>query len=124
MFENLMALIASLFTPQADMEDVRLQEIIDTAPVGSVESLTAQVLQLQRRAKHANDPKVKRLKVTNVKVSEKGGINIFGLRRFPVNLYLAELEAILKSASDGTLAKFIDEHKAELSLAKAADESK
>jgi hypothetical protein len=34
----------------------------------------------------------------SVKVSEKGAVSVYGLRRFPVTLYRDEMEAILDKA--------------------------
>jgi hypothetical protein len=124
MFENLMATIAAFFAPVPNVEEAKLREIIDNLPGDSVESLQAQVRLLQLNAIKASAPKVKRLHVSGIKVSEKGGINFFGMRRFPVNLYLAELEALLTCAQDGTLEAFLTANRDKLSLSKATEESK
>ena len=51
-------------------------------------------------------------KPVSFKVSEKGGVSIYGLQRFPVTLYASQWMRIL-DAGDG-LHKFIVENKATL----------
>ena len=46
------------------------------------------------------------------KVSEKGAISIYGLGRFPVTLYNAQMIRLLDKAAD--IRAFIEEHRAEL----------
>ena len=48
------------------------------------------------------------------KVSEKGGVSVYGLGRFPVTLYYEQWIRLL-DASDG-LRKFLDENKSRLKL--------
>jgi hypothetical protein len=48
------------------------------------------------------------------KVSEKGGVSVYGLGRFPVTLYYEQWVRLL-DASDG-LRKFLDENKSKLKL--------
>ena len=51
-------------------------------------------------------------KSLSVKVSEKGGVSLYGLRRFPVTFYRAEWAAI-QAAMPG-IAKFIEQNKGKL----------
>ena len=48
----------------------------------------------------------------SLKVSEKGGVSVYGLGRFPVTLYKEQWEKLLAMADD--LRAFIKEHDAEL----------
>jgi hypothetical protein len=48
------------------------------------------------------------------KVSEKGGVSVYGLGRFPVTLYYEQWERLL-GAADG-LRAFLEENKAKLKL--------
>lgn len=47
-----------------------------------------------------------------LKVSEKGGVSVYGLGRFPVTLYKEQWERLLDMAND--IRTFIAEHAAEL----------
>jgi len=47
-----------------------------------------------------------------LKVSEKGGVSVYGLSRFPVTLYLEQWEKILQMGPE--IRRFIDEHASEL----------
>jgi hypothetical protein len=48
------------------------------------------------------------------KVSEKGGVSVYGLGRFPVTLYYEQWERLL-GAADG-LRAFLEENKSKLKL--------
>ena len=48
----------------------------------------------------------------SLKVSEKGGVSVYGLGRFPVTLYKEQWEKLLAMADD--IRAFIKEHDAEL----------
>lgn len=48
----------------------------------------------------------------NLKVSEKGGVSVYGLGRFPVTLYKEQWTKLLALADD--IRAFIKEHDAEL----------
>ena len=48
----------------------------------------------------------------SIKVSEKGGVSVYGLGRFPVTLYKEQWTKLLDMAAD--LRAFLAEHDAEL----------
>ncbi|HEV3279589.1 MAG TPA: hypothetical protein VG860_22570 [Terriglobia bacterium] len=48
------------------------------------------------------------------KVSEKGGVSVYGLGRFPVTLYFEQWARLLDSAA--ALRAFLDENKSKLKL--------
>ena len=48
----------------------------------------------------------------SLKVSEKGGVSVYGLGRFPVTLYKEQWVRLLDMADD--IRSFIDEHETEL----------
>ena len=48
----------------------------------------------------------------SIKVSEKGGVSVYGLGRFPVTLYKEQWAKLLDLADD--IRSFIKEHDAEL----------
>ena len=48
----------------------------------------------------------------SMKVSEKGGLSVYGLGKFPVTLYREQWERLLAMA--GELSQFIKDHDAEL----------
>ena len=49
---------------------------------------------------------------TSLKVSEKGGVSVYGLGRFPVTLYKEQWTRLLAMADD--IRTFIKEHDADL----------
>lgn len=49
---------------------------------------------------------------TSLKVSEKGGVSVYGLGRFPVTLYKEQWTKLLAMADD--IKAFIKEHDADL----------
>jgi hypothetical protein len=49
---------------------------------------------------------------TYLRVSEKGGVSLYGLRRFPITFYRDEWERILVMADE--IRTFLREHAAEL----------
>ena len=57
---------------------------------------------------------------TSLRVSEKGGVSVYGLGRFPVTLYKEQWTKLLAMADD--IRAFIKEHDAELK-AKGSRES-
>jgi len=52
------------------------------------------------------------VKGVSLKVSEKGGVSVYGLGRFPVTLYKEQWAKLLDMAED--IRTFIQEHDAEL----------
>ena len=56
--------------------------------------------------------KAERTKSVGLKVSEKGGVSVYGLGRFPVTLYKEQWTKLLSMADD--IRNFIREHEAEL----------
>ena len=49
---------------------------------------------------------------TSIKVSEKGGVSVYGLGRFPVTLYKEQWTKLLAMADD--IRTFLKEHDAQL----------
>ena len=56
--------------------------------------------------------KARGAKGLSLKVSEKGGVSVYGLGRFPVTLYMEQWTKLLDMADD--IRTFIEEHEAEL----------
>ena len=56
--------------------------------------------------------KTRATKGISLKVSEKGGVSVYGLGRFPVTLYKEQWTKLLAMADD--IRAFIVEHEAEL----------
>ncbi len=51
-------------------------------------------------------------RTVRLQVSAKGGVSLYGIRRFPVTFYMEEWRTILDMADD--IRKFIREHESEL----------
>jgi hypothetical protein len=64
------------------------------------------------RLKAENERLKSRARATGLKVSEKGGVSVYGLGRFPVTLYKEQWSKLLAMAED--IRAFIKEHDAEL----------
>ena len=75
----------------------------------SNEDLKRRVAELEGQLK---SEKAKQKKDTYLKVSQKGAVSLYGIRRFPVTFYQEEWDRILGMADD--IRSFITEHEAEL----------
>ena len=118
MFETLKNFFQAFFAPNTAERDA-LVAAFEAAPLGGIESMRAELALSKYDLAHSHDAAVKRLKVKDIQVSLKGGINFLGIRRFPVNMYPAELEAILACVEDGRLAAFLTANADKLSRSKA-----
>ena len=58
--------------------------------------------------------KAKNTRTVHLKVSEKGGLSVYGLGRFPVTLYREQWLKLLDM--EGEIRAFIQEHAAELKV--------
>jgi hypothetical protein len=72
------------------------------------EELLARIAELE---KQVGSKKTGRLEF---KVSEKGGVSVYGLGRFPVTLYYEQWQRLLGAAED--LRGFLEENKSKLKL--------
>lgn len=77
----------------------------------SYEELKARVAELEK-----NEAK-KRSGRLEFRVSEKGGVSVYGLGRFPVTLYYEQWTRLLDAVPD--LKQFIEENKDKLKLKQA-----
>lgn len=69
------------------------------------EELLARIAELEGRRKQGH---------LDFKVSEKGGVSVYGLGRFPVTLYYEQWIRLLNQATE--LRSFLDENKSKLKL--------
>jgi len=76
--------------------------MVDDALHAEVERLKAENAALKARATRG----------VSIKVSEKGGVSVYGLGRFPVTLYKEQWAKLLDVADD--IRAFIKEHNAQL----------
>ncbi|HYT72929.1 MAG TPA: hypothetical protein VEK78_16195 [Gemmatimonadales bacterium] len=70
--------------------------------------------ELEKLRKENAELRAKAGKATYLKVSEKGGVSVYGLGRFPVTLYQEQWVKLLAMADD--IRQFIEEHSAELKV--------
>lgn len=73
----------------------------------SMQELKAQIAKLQEE-----NQQLKKTKEMTLKVSEKGAVQINGIRRFPITLYRSELERIFSEKEE--IESFIETHVSEL----------
>jgi len=76
---------------------------------GSDEDLKRRVAELEKQLEAERS---KGRQGIQLKVSEKGGVSLYGIRRFPVTFYLEEWERILGMADE--IRAFMAEHRGEL----------
>lgn len=72
------------------------------------EELLARIAELERQAAG------RKRGALEFKVSEKGGVSVYGLGRFPVTLYFEQWTRLLDSSD--ALRAFLDENKSKLKL--------
>jgi hypothetical protein len=72
------------------------------------EELMARIAELEKQASS------KRTGRLEFRVSEKGGVSVYGLGRFPVTLYYEQWERLLGAADE--LRTFLQENKSKLKL--------
>ena len=87
---------------RCEMLAVRRTTMVDDALHAEVERLKAENAALKARATRG----------VSIKVSEKGGVSVYGLGRFPVTLYKEQWAKLLDVADD--IRAFIKEHDAQL----------
>jgi hypothetical protein len=68
--------------------------------------------ELERLRAENESLKAKGARGLQLKVSEKGGVSVYGLRRFPVTFYADEWEKLLGLAED--IRRFVHENEAKL----------
>ena len=77
------------------------------------EELKARIAELEKQAGSKRSGRIE------FKVSEKGGVSVYGLGRFPVTLYKEQWAKLLDMASE--IRAFIKEHEAELKTKERAE---
>lgn len=75
----------------------------------SYDELKARLAELEKQVETK-----KRSGSMEFKVSEKGGVSVYGLGRFPVTLYYEQWTRLLEAAE--TLRQFLEENKSKLKL--------
>lgn len=75
----------------------------------SYEELKARLQELEKQVETK-----KRSGSIEFKVSEKGGVSVYGLGRFPVTLYYEQWTRLLEAADN--LRQFLEENKSKLKL--------
>ena len=84
-----------------------MREVAMTEP--SYDELKARLAELEKQVETK-----KRSGSMEFKVSEKGGVSVYGLGRFPVTLYYEQWSRLLDAAE--TLRQFLEENKSKLKL--------
>jgi hypothetical protein len=77
--------------------------------------------EIERLRKENEALKAGRSRGTSMKVSEKGGLSVYGLGRFPITLYPEQWEKLL--AMSGEIKAFIDDNRDRLKWKVAAGEA-
>ena len=79
----------------------------------TAEELKARIAELEQKLSSRKSGKLE------FRVSEKGGVSVYGMGRFPVTLYYEQWMRLLGAADE--LRAFIEEHKHKLKTKDAAD---
>jgi hypothetical protein len=82
----------------------------------SEDQLRAEIERLRAENEHLRGQRNSR---TTLKVSDKGGVSVYGLGRFPVTLYKEQWGKLLDMADE--IRAFIKEHETELKTREKAD---
>ena len=77
------------------------------------EELLARIAELEKQAGSKRSGRME------FKVSEKGGVSVYGLGRFPVTLYYEQWMRLLDAA--GELKTFLEDNKSKLKLKQARE---
>lgn len=80
---------------------------------GSKDDLERRIADLEAQLE---TEKAKGRKGVSLKVSEKGGVSLYGIRRFPITFYVEEWNRILAMADE--IRAFLAEHEGELARKK------
>jgi hypothetical protein len=93
--------------------DFAILEIVmsDSTNDPTKDELMARIAELEKQVGN------KRTGRLEFKVSEKGGVSVYGLGRFPVTLYYEQWHRLLGTADD--LRKFLEDNKSKLKLKSA-----
>ena len=70
--------------------------------------------ELERLTKENESLKARTSKGNSLKVSEKGGVSVYGMGRFPITLYKEQWIKLLDMADD--LRRFIEENNSKLKV--------
>jgi hypothetical protein len=76
---------------------------------GSEEDLKRQIADLKAQLE---SERASAKKPITLQVSKKGGVSLYGIRRFPITFYLEEWNRILDM--EGEIRKFLEQHETEL----------
>jgi hypothetical protein len=68
--------------------------------------------QIERLKTQLDSEKAKSKKAIRLQVSQKGGVSLYGIRRFPITFYLEEWNRILDM--EGEIRAFLAKHESEL----------
>jgi hypothetical protein len=82
--------------------------------IGSVDTMSDEDLKAELERLRAENERLKQKseRTTSLKVSDKGGVSVYGLGRFPVTLYKEQWTRLLDMADD--IRAFIKENEAKL----------
>jgi hypothetical protein len=69
-------------------------------------------LRAELASAHAALDKARKVRLTNVRVSEKGAVSVYGLARYPITLYANQWEILLSQAEQ--ILDYIEANRARL----------
>ena len=98
-----------------DISEMTTEQLMEQVALGSISAADA-TAEIQNRSKK----QASKAKQVNYKVSTKGAISFYGIRRMPITLYVGELEALVGEICgnldwEEKFGKFLDENQDRLS---------
>lgn len=85
------------------------------APLTADQILLARIAELEAAQEELKRLKEEAKNILRLKVSGKGAVSIYGMRRVPITLYAGEIKRIVSELIDtGRLNAFIEENEGEL----------
>jgi hypothetical protein len=94
----------------------KLNTVTTETPMTADEILLARIAELEYAQVELKRLKEEAKTILRMKVSQKGAVSIYGMRRVPITLYANEIRRIVAELIDtGRLNTFIEDNQAELS---------
>ncbi len=106
------------FTNLNDLERVNImskRNNTNEAPLTADQILLARIAELEAAQEELKRLKQEAKNILRMKVSAKGAVSIYGMRRVPITLYVGEIKRIVTELIEtGRLNAFIEENDADL----------
>lgn len=79
---------------------INISDMTREQAIEQMQAMQAQILKMKEDSRRK----------LSCKVSEKGGVSIYGMGRFPVSLYRSQWEALIPFIKSGAVERFIEDN--------------